>query len=136
MSIRSLLTGLLAFFLGLQATHGADTLSITIKDADRIFLSRNLLLLAGQYNIQTAEAQSVQARIYPNPVFTADLNAYDPQNHEAFHVGQTGEKAFAIEQLILLGGKRRTQVELARGNAQLASLDLEDVLRNLKFHTA
>jgi cobalt-zinc-cadmium efflux system outer membrane protein len=123
---------LILLFLAWQA-QAADTLTVTVPQADRLFLQNNLLVLAGQYNIQIGEAQAIQARLYPNPVFSADLNAYDPQNRKALHMGPTGEKAFAVEQLILLGGKRKSQIELARQNTRLAGFELEDLLRNLKF---
>lgn len=110
-----------------------DTLTLNLEQADATFLKENLLLLAGQYNLTIAEANIVQARLYPNPVFTAELNAYDPENSKALHIGQSGQKAAAIEQLILLGGKRKTQVELAKKSAEVARLDFEDLLRNLKF---
>ncbi|MBN8576420.1 MAG: TolC family protein [Cytophagales bacterium] len=109
------------------------TVRLSLAQADSIFLEKNLLLLAAQYNIQAKEALVIQARAYPNPTFTADLNAYDPENNKAFHIGQTGQKFFALEQLIVLGGKRKSEIEIARQNTKLASLELEDLLRNLRY---
>jgi cobalt-zinc-cadmium efflux system outer membrane protein len=110
-----------------------QNLSITLPQADSIFLKNNLLLLAQEYNIDAQEALILQARSYPNPLFSADLNAYDPENKKSFHTGSSGEKAFTVEQLILLGGKRKTEIEMARQNKKLAELELEDLLRNLQY---
>ena len=84
-------------------------------------------------NIDAQRAQIIQARLYPNPIFTADLNAYDPQNNEAVHINRTGQKAFQLEQLILLGGKRRAQIDLARTNATIAELEFQELVRQLKY---
>lgn len=105
----------------------------TLAQADSVFLKNNLLLLAEQYNISTKDALILQARAYPNPLFTADLNAYDPDNNKAFHINQSGQKAFSIEQLILLGGKRKAEVDIAKQNKKVALLEMDDLLRNLRY---
>lgn len=127
----------LTLIVSLQA-YCQNERPITLQQADSIFLKNNLLLLAQEYNVEVQKVLVIQAKAYPNPLFSADINAYDPVNDQAFHVGPTGQKAFAIEQLILLGGKRKAEVELARQNQKLAELELEDLLRNLQFqlHTS
>lgn len=110
-----------------------DTLRISVDAADKLFLQKNLLVTAAQLNVDAQKALEIQARLYPNPQFSIDLNAYDGQNKKLFYVGQNGEKAFEFDQLILLGGKRKNQIELAKQNTKQAQLELEDLLRNLKF---
>jgi outer membrane protein, heavy metal efflux system len=127
------------FFLALPIICiSQDKVSLTLSQVDSLFLKNNLLLLAQAYNVSAQEALFLQAKSYPNPLFTADINALDPENQKVFHAGQSGQKAFAIEQLILLGGKRKTEIELARQNKQVAELELEDLLRNLRYqlHTS
>lgn len=133
------------FFIGLVVllslqtqAYSQKTHPFTLAQVDSIFLKNNLLLLAQAYNVEVQKAFALQARAYPNPLFTADVNAYDPQNEKTFHVGPTGQKSFAVEQLILLGGKRKAEIELARQNEKLAVLELEDLLRNLQYqlHTS
>lgn len=89
--------------------------------------------MAAQYNIDATDALSIQAKAYPNPTFTAEFNLIDPQNNRLLHAGNKGEKAFSIDQLILLGGKRKTQIEIAKQNKVAAELELADLLRNLKW---
>lgn len=112
---------------------GYDTLSVTLERADSLFLTHNLLLLSQQYNIDAAEALIIQAKAYPNPVFYATINAIDPQNEKLFHVGPTGQKEFAIEQLLILGGKRKSNIELAKQNALIARAEFTELLRKLRL---
>lgn len=121
------------FFLSVYSSNAQDTLHINLQTADSLFLKNNFYLLASSMNIEAQKAQIIQAKVYPNPVFTADLNAYDPQNNKIFHIGQTGEKSFQFEQLILLGGKRKSEIEIAKTNASIAELEFQQLLRQLKF---
>lgn len=111
----------------------SDTLRITIKQADSIFQTKNLRLLASALNIDIRKAQVIQSGLYPNPVFTADLNAYDPENRRAFNIGPNGQKVFQVEQLILLGGKRKSWIEMAKTEASIAELEFADLLKQLKY---
>lgn len=111
----------------------ADTLHVTLADADRLFTERNLLALASKYQVEASKALEIQARLYPNPVLTTELNLVDPQNHEIFHTGQTGQKTFALDQVILLGGKRRSEIALSRQNSMISEYEFQDLLRVLKF---
>jgi cobalt-zinc-cadmium efflux system outer membrane protein len=115
------------------SVFGQDTLKINLAQADSIFISNNYYLLASAMNIEAQKAQIIQAKLYPNPIFTADLNAYDPENNKAFHVGRTGQKVFQFEQLIVLGGKRKSEIEMAKTNAKIAELEFQQLVRQLKF---
>lgn len=125
------------FFILLSLTVSAyaqnDTLHVNLRAADSLFAARNFYLLAGAMNIEASKAQILQASLFPNPIFTADINAYDPENEKAFHVGSTGQKVFQIDQLILLGGKRKAEIDLARTNAKMAELEFTNLARTLKF---
>ncbi len=111
----------------------SDTLRISLKQADSIFLSTNYNLLASSMNIDAQKAQIIQAKLYPNPTVTVDVNAFDPQNNEVFHTGKTGQKSFQYDQLILLGGKRKAQIDLAKTNSQIAELEFQDLIRQLIY---
>lgn len=111
----------------------ADTLQVSLKQADQLFLKSNYQLLATELQISDQKAQLLQAKLYPNPSFTAELNAIDPENNQVFHLGSTGEQSFQLEQLILLGGKRKSQIELAKKNVEMAELAFKDLIRQLKF---
>ena len=121
-------------FLGHYAAYSmADTLRISLKQADDVFLKTNYQLLASALQISDQQAQVLQAKLYPNPNFTGEINAIDPENNKVFHVGGAGEQNFQLEQLILLGGKRKSQIELAKKNVEMAELAFQDLVRQLKF---
>ncbi|WP_406843656.1 TolC family protein [Flavobacterium soyae] len=107
--------------------------TVTLQDCESQFLKNNLFLLASHYNIDAANAMTIQARIWDNPTITAELNAYNPDRDKLFDVGKEGQKSFGIEQLIYLGGKKRNEVKLAQTNEQLAELQFNDLLRTLKL---
>lgn len=107
--------------------------TVTLQDCESQFLKNNLFLLASQYNIDASKALAIQARIWENPVITAELNAYNPERDKFFDIGKEGQKVFGIEQLIYLGGKKRNEIKLAQTNAQLAELSFNDLLRTLKL---
>ncbi|MEO7988693.1 MAG: TolC family protein [Chryseolinea sp.] len=121
------------FLFTINAKALSDTLRIDLRHGDSLFIARNYYLLASSMNIEAQKASVLQARLFINPVITADFNAYDPQNEKAFHVGKTGQKAFQLDQLILLGGKRKSQIEMAKTNTAIAELEFQSLVRQLKF---
>lgn len=128
-----LLTIFYALTLILLTQSKADTLYVSIKQADSIFIRQNLSLLASSMNIEAQKARIIHAKLYPNPVFTADINAIDHENKKFLHIGQTGQKVFQFEQLIVLGGKRKAEIEIARTNTKMAELEFQHLLSQLKY---
>ncbi|QIP17113.1 TolC family protein [Spirosoma aureum] len=110
-----------------------DTLSVSLRQADSVFLQRNLLALAGRYQIEATQAQVIQARLLDNPTVNIELNAYNPALHRPLDVGAQGQKAFSIQQTILLAGKRNKRVAVATEQARLTELQFTDLLRTLRF---
>nr|WP_294859669.1 TolC family protein [uncultured Fluviicola sp.] len=131
--MQQLVASLFLILLTSVGIHAQDTLRLSIRRADSVFLAKNYYLLAASMDIEAQRAQIIQAKIYPNPIFTADINAYDPANNQAFHVGKTGQKSFQLEQLIILGGKRHAEIELAKTNVGIAELEFQQLVRELKF---
>ncbi|MFH6998914.1 TolC family protein [Flavobacterium sp. FlaQc-57] len=107
--------------------------TVTLQDCESQFLKNNLFLLASQYNIDASKALTIQAKIWDNPMISAELNAYNPERNQYFDIGKEGQKAFGIEQLIYLGGKKRNEIKLAQTNEKLAELQFNDLLRTLKL---
>ncbi|MGC4057853.1 MAG: TolC family protein [Chitinophagaceae bacterium] len=107
--------------------------SMTLGDCEQTFRKNNLQLLAAQYDIDQAKAQVIQARIWDQPYLSGEFNAINPGANRYFDVGNQGQKAAAVSQLIYLGGKKRNEVAFAKNNQQLAELQFEDLIRNLKL---
>ena len=123
----------LLFLSSSWSSYAGDTLRISMHQADSIFLNKNINLLIAGLRIDEKKAEIIQARLYPNPVFTMAANAYDPENKRVFHVQNNGQTFFQLEQLILLGGKRKSWIEIANKEADIAELEFQDLLKNLKF---
>lgn len=124
------------FLLGMMVLgkgFAQDTLKINPQEAEKRFLEKNLFLLAKQYDIEAAEAQILQAKLYPNPTFIASLNLIDPENQRTLHIGSSGQKEFSVEQLFILGGKRKSEITLAQKNKEIAIAELAELLRNLRY---
>ncbi|MBZ5856847.1 TolC family protein [Flavihumibacter profundi] len=127
---RRCFTAVFAFFLSI-GLHAQKRLSL--QDCEAQFQKSNLLLLSEQYNIDIATARVVQAKIWDQPVVVGELNAIDPQNGKVFNVGQEGQKALAVQQLIYLGGKKKNEVAFAKSNLPIATLQFEQLLQALRY---
>ncbi len=103
---------------------------MTLVECEEAFRKNNLSLLAQQYDISQAEADVIQAKIWELPQVEVAVNAYDPQNKKAFHVGASKEAT--ISQLLYLGGKKRNEVEFARSNVELSKLQFSQLLASLR----
>ncbi|RRB00725.1 TolC family protein [Larkinella rosea] len=123
----------LAVLLCCGMARAQDTLSIQIRQADSLFVGRNLLALAGRYQIEAAQTQVLQASLFENPTVTAEVNAYNPERRRALDVGRQGQKFVSIEQLLYTAGKRNKRVALAQESARLTELEFRDLLRALRF---
>lgn len=125
------------FFLSVfmfQHIIAQDTTFITIKDAEKKFLDKNLQLLAEKYNIDIARAIVIQARLYTNPNFSVSGALYNQEQKKIFDVSSsTGEFGFGFSQLIILAGKRNKQIKLAEINSKQAENGFFDLLRTLRF---
>ncbi|WP_165305000.1 TolC family protein [Pedobacter sp. SYP-B3415] len=106
---------------------------LSLAAAESLFQAKSLVLVAERYNIDIYRAQALQARLWENPYFSAEFNALNPEGKKLFDVGSQGQKAASIQQLILLGGKRSSQVNMANVSTAMSQLEFADVVRTLRF---
>ena len=106
--------------------------TLTLKDAEQRFLERNLSLIAERYNIDMAQAQVLQAKLFENPVISLEQNVYNRLNGKYFDFGKEGEAVVEIEQVIHLAGQRNKQVRLEKINKEIAEYQFEEVMRTLR----
>lgn len=118
--------------------NNTDTIRLNLKSVEKRFLDSNLLLLASHYNVDAAKALIEQSRLWDNPVLITDQNIYS--NNIFFEHGKDansgqplGQYFIQIQQLIKTAGKKGKLINLSITNAKLAELQLNDVLRNLKY---
>lgn len=121
-----------AFLAGVQKAQaqGSDTLKVTLKQAEDLFLKNNLQLIAERYNIDNASAQVITARLFPNPDFNYSngIHSNDATEGPAYK-----DHSFGISQLFTTAGKRNKNIQLAKIGVDQAKYQFFDLLRTLKF---
>ncbi|AQX13318.1 transporter [Elizabethkingia meningoseptica] len=103
---------------------------MTMEECEEAFRKNNLELLAQQYNINLADADIMQAKIWDLPEVTFQANAYNPEGKRFFDIGKS--KNATIQQLIYLGGKKKNEIEFAKSNKELAQLQFSQLLADLR----
>ena len=113
--------------------------TITLTDAVEIFLRQNLELVAARYDIETADAEKLTARLRPNPQLTVGLSDLPLNLSGPLIKEQTYD--YGISRTIELGGKRSKRIDvaeknsdLARGQFQMTAWQLTNDLKR-KFYT-
>jgi len=120
----------------------ADTLKLTLKQAEDQFLKNNLALIVQHYNIDNAKAQIITAKLFQNPQFNVSSILYNPVTKKFLDLSQSdttaspthkGEYSFGISQLFLTAGKRNKNIQLAKAGVEQANYQFFDLLRTLKY---
>ncbi|KMQ67220.1 transporter [Chryseobacterium sp. FH2] len=108
---------------------------MSLSDCEEAFQKNNLQLLAEQYNINMADADILQAKIWELPQLSGQINAYNPEDRKVFDIGSA--KGAEITQLIYMGGKKKNEIAFAKSNKELAQLQFSQLLVDLKtqLHT-
>lgn len=109
----------------------ADTVTLSLPDAEKMFLEKNLALIAQQYNVDISKALVQQARYWDNPVLNTDQNIYDGKFFR--HNSEYGQIFIQIQQVIKTAGKRNKAIKLANDQVLTSTQQFNDLLRNLKY---
>ena len=123
---------LLLFLSLLFSGTKASVVSLSLKESEQRFSEHNLEVIAERYNIDIAEAQVVQAKLFENPVVSLEQNVYNRLNGRYFDFGKQGETIVEVEQLIYIAGQRNKRVRLEKINKEMALYQFEEVLRTLR----
>lgn len=149
-SITDFVKVLLALSFSLFLNYGSiavtpvsqDTLVINQKEAEGLFLHNNLDLIIQKLNINQAEAQVIQAKLWPNPEFSVDeVNLWATKNQLSSgerlppiigNFGRNQQFSAALEQRIETAGKRKKRIALESVSRDIATEYYSELLRNLK----
>src|SRR6185369_11507683 len=101
-----------------QGTTAPVKRAITISDAVSIFLRQNLQLVAARYDIDTADAEKLTAKLRPNPEITVGFTDIPLDFKANFVNPQTFD--YGISQTFELGGKRSKRIGAANANSEVA----------------
>ena len=126
---------LLLFLSLLFSGARASVVSLSLKESEQRFSEHNLEVIAERYNIDIAEAQVVQAKLFENPVVSLEQNVYNRLNGHYFDFGKQGETIIEVEQLIYIAGQRNKRVRLPiRGSIKNPPERVEGEIRNALFY--
>src|SRR5438876_5656852 len=122
-----------------QTPTSSGSRPITISDAVSIFLQRNFQLIAARYDVDTAEAEKLTARLRPNPDISVGFSGL-PLNLSGNLLTEQ-QYSYSIAQPFELGGKRGKRIEVANANSDVARAQFEMAVWQLtndlkkKFYT-
>src|SRR6185369_12800867 len=112
---------------------------VTLDEAVEIFMRQNLELVAARYDIETAEAEKLTARLRPNPQLSVGLADLPVNLSGPIIKEQTYD--YGISRTIELGGKRSKRIATAEANSDVARGQFQMVVWQLtndlkrKFYT-
>lgn len=133
----SLLLFIIALHTKANAQQKQDTLKLNLQQIEKIFTDSNLTLLAQHYNVDAQKALVEQAKVWQNPTLNTDwgiaANGKFVQYKKNADGSYNGQYYIQIQQLILTAKKRGKLIDLANTNTRLSELQLQDVLRNLRY---
>ncbi|MBS0619209.1 MAG: TolC family protein [Spirochaetes bacterium] len=114
-------------------TEVQDSVRLSLADAEKSFLERNLLLLASKYQIDAKKALVMQAGLYANPTVYYEMNVANYRTWQYMDATENGSQVVQIQQLFLLGGKIDKRIKVAEINKSITENQFFDMLRALKF---
>jgi cobalt-zinc-cadmium efflux system outer membrane protein len=115
-----------------QTLSTNDTVNLSLADAEKLFVERNISVLSAKYGIEAAKSAVKQAGLWSNPNISIEQNIYNQYTGKFFDFTTSGNTEFQLQQLFLLAGKRSKQVKLAELNVKSQELSLLDLLRSIK----
>ncbi|HEX3101863.1 MAG TPA: TolC family protein, partial [Pyrinomonadaceae bacterium] len=99
---------------------------ITLSDAVSIFLQQNLQLVAARYDVDTADAEKLTAKLRPNPDLTVGSSGIPLKFTGPFINQQTF--AYSISQDLELGKKRAKRIDAAAANSAVAEAQFQTIV--------
>lgn len=125
-----------------QKIIAQDTLKISVEQAEKQFLEKNLQLIAERYNIDIADAAVAQAKLFNNPTISVnDINFWHANAAEELNVAPDfGNKlvfSAQLEQVFRTAGKRRKFVDVEKVSKEIVTQEFETLLLGMKtdLHT-
>jgi len=117
------------------AAQTADTLQLSLPQAEKLFVQNNYQLIAQNYQTDQARAEIITARLFDNPTLSAETQLYNPDTKRFFETSKTnGQYQASISQLVKLAGKRNKNIQLATVGVKLAEYQYFDLMRTLRYN--
>lgn len=110
----------------------------SLQDLEAKFIESNSALIASRFNVDRADAEIVQERVWQNPTFSiSEVNLWKNSSAEELpymfgKYGKYQQVSMELEQLIETAGKRSKRVSLKKLEKNTALFEYEELLRELK----
>lgn len=104
--------------------------NLTLADADDLLIKNNLSLLAARYEVDMAEANKIQARLFDNPDISFQVPAY---SKDKGWFDLNGDYELTLQQAIKIAGKKKSGVNLAESQKKLANWQYELLVKQLIY---
>lgn len=138
---RILLTLLFIVSLKTMAQNAimSDTIVLSRKQAESLFLEKNISLIAEKLNIDIADAQVIQAKLWPNPnLDVGEINLWNNATAQQLpplwgNFGTTSQVNAELTQLVQTAGKRKKLIAIEKVGVEIAKEYFSAFLRNLKI---
>lgn len=128
------LIGSLVLLSQIMYAQKADTLKLSLSDAEQQFSQKNFLLLAQKYGIEASKAAIIQAGLLPNPTVNLEQTVISqPTIANDAPIGPFGQRVLQIQQLIQVAGKRNKQIALAKAGVEISQYQFSELIRELLF---
>jgi hypothetical protein len=96
---------ILYIILFLHILSAQTPVTLSLSQADSLFISKNLFVLAKKYNVDAQKALIEQARLLDNPSLYVEQNIYNSNNKRYFDMSKDGEYVFQIQQILYASAK-------------------------------
>ena len=122
-----------------QAAAINDTIVLSRTQAEALFLEKNISIISEKLNIDIADAQVIQAKLWPNPTLTiGELNLWHNATAQEVpplwgNFGKTSQVTAELEQLVQTAGKRKKLIAMEKVGVDIAKEYFKTFLRNLKI---
>lgn len=138
---RILLTLLFIVSLKTMAQNAimSDTIVLSRKQAESLFLEKNISLISEKLNIDIADAQVIQAKLWPNPnLDIGEINLWSNATAQQLpplwgNFGTTSQVNAELTQLVQTAGKRKKLIAMEKVGVEIAKEYFSAFLRNLKI---
>jgi len=126
---------IVSLVLGITSvTVAQDTLKLSLRQAEKLFIAGNYQLIVQNYQIEEAKAEVITAKLFDNPEISYENLFYNHETKRFLETSYaTGQYSATIGQLIKLAGKRNKNIQLAHEAVKLSGFVYFDLMRSLRY---
>ncbi|ABI59805.1 TolC family protein [Nitrosomonas eutropha] len=127
---------ILALWAVLPGNSQAYDITVSLKEAEQLALTRNRDLRFARRNIEAAAAETLNAAAFPNPTLAVNASHLNLKSDPttAFSSRTPTESEIRIDQTFERGGKRALRMAQADSKLTATRFDFDDTLRQTRFN--